>query len=188
MKLTYPVSITLGLVLGLCTLQCTSAKRVAETRPAPTPDLPDKYSQAVAVALRNAEKDELKTRFRVNGEVRIPGGGLKGISRLRVLPDGGLIILDAIGKQAGVYDRSGNYLNPIGARGNRPGYYSVPSDVAPAEDGTIAVSDFQLHRVNVYTADGNFQRSFIYTPQGFSAQSILYDGKKSWMQNASSTS
>src|SRR5687768_16341476 len=117
-------------------LQCTSAKRAAETGLAPTLDLPDEHSQAVAVALRYAEGDELKTRFRVSGEVLIPGGGLKGLSRLRVLPDGGMLILDAIGKQAGVYDRSGNYLNPIGARGNRPGYYSTPSDVAPAEDGT----------------------------------------------------
>src|SRR5687768_16947115 len=165
MKLSRPVSAALELLLGLCMLQCTSAKRVAETHLAPTPDLPDEYSQAVAVALRNAEKDELKTQFKVSGEVLIPGGRLKGFSRLRVLPDGGMLILDAIGKHAGVYDRSGNYLNPIGARGNRPGYYSTPSDVAPAEDGTIAVSDFQLHRVNVYTAHGDFRRSFIYTPQ-----------------------
>jgi hypothetical protein len=85
-------------------------ERAAETRLAPTPVLPDKYSQAITDALQNATKDELTTRFSVNGEVCVMGGALKGISPLRVLPDGALFVLDAVGKQAGVYDRYGNYL------------------------------------------------------------------------------
>jgi hypothetical protein len=177
MKLTHLPSISLGLLLCLCVLQCTSVKRAAETRPASAPKLPDRYSEAVAAALQSGEKDELTTRFRVNVKVPVSGGHLKGISRLRVLPGGELLVLDAVGKQAGVYDRSGKYLNPVGGRGNKPGYYSTPSDVAVGGDGTIAVSDFQLHRVNIYTPDGKFQRSFIYTPQGFSAQRIVYSGK-----------
>lgn len=169
------MSVPLVLMLALLMLQCTGVKHTAETLPTTPPDLSDKYSRAVAGALRSADKDELTTRFRVNAQVPISGGNLKGISRLRVLPEGTLLIFDAVGKQAGIFDGSGKYLNPIGARGNRPGYYSTPSDVAVAGDGTVAVSDFQLHRVNIYTPDGKFQRSFIHTPQGFSAQRIVYN-------------
>jgi hypothetical protein len=175
MKLTTSAYVSLLLVLISCLLQCTCAKHTAESIPATIPTPSDKYSLAVAGALQSADKDELTTRFRVDARVPISGGGLKGVSRLKVLPEGALLVFDAVGKQAGVFDRSGQYLNPIGGRGNRPGYYSTPSDVALAEDGAVAVSDFQLHRVNIYTPDGKFRRSFIHTPQGFSAQRIVYN-------------
>lgn len=54
MKLTCPVFVALGLLLGLCMLQCTGAKRAAGTRPAPTLDLPGKYSQAVSAGCEQA--------------------------------------------------------------------------------------------------------------------------------------
>ncbi|HEX8337615.1 MAG TPA: hypothetical protein VF621_12850 [Pyrinomonadaceae bacterium] len=89
--------------------------------------------------------------------------------------DGGFSVVDYERKTVGSYDRDGVFVRPVGGSGNRPGSQVWPSDAVAAGDGATAGADFQGHRVNVFGGDGKFLSSFIYTPQNFSAQRVIYD-------------
>lgn len=174
-------SIALCLVLAcLCQLDCAPRQtpQAAESRytagaQAP-PAQPDRFDAALEGA-RQGGGDELTNFFLVDSEVALPGTQINNLGQLRVGRDGTMMVVDFDRRSAEAYDRGGQFLRRIGGAGNEPGLQVWPSDVAETEDGRVAVSDFQGHRVNFFSGDGAFRSSFIYTPQNFSAQSMLYD-------------
>ena len=60
-----------------------------------------------------------------------------------------------------VYDgNSGKLLSEIGKRGDKPGEFNLPRDVAVAADGTLYIVDGGNFRVQKFTSDGKFISEF----------------------------
>ena len=133
------------------------------------------YSLALQGAKDNASTDELESIFKVKARVLLSGQNIKSLSLLRVKQDSTLLVVDNERRVAEAYDPSGAYTGTVGEVGNGPGKQLWPSDVIEVANQSVAVSDFQAHRVNVFANDGQFRSSFIYTPQNFSAQRMVYD-------------
>ena len=133
------------------------------------------YSLALLGAKDNASTDELESIFKVKARVSLSGQNIKSLSLLRVKQDSTLLVVDNERRVAEAYDPSGAYTGTVGEVGNGPGKQLWPSDVIEVANQSVAVSDFQAHRVNVFANDGQFRSSFIYTPQNFSAQRMVYD-------------
>lgn len=182
MRLKHLLCACLTLPLSLLMSQCTSSKRTAlsPTRAAP-PDASssaaadDAFAAALKHAQQSAKSDGLSRAFRVESKISLSGADVTALSQFRVNADGGFSVVDYERKSVGSYDGDGAFVRPVGGSGNRPGSQVWPSDAVGAGDGTMAVADFQGHRVNVFAGDGKFLSSFIYTPQNFSAQRVVYD-------------
>ena len=60
-----------------------------------------------------------------------------------------------------VFDaRSGAHLFDIGSRGNAPGYFNLPRDLAIGKDGNLYIVDGGNFRVQVFDPEGKYLRSF----------------------------
>ena len=165
------------LALAAAGLQCGGRRRAADAGAQSTVAVKSKnFKRALDMARQSEPDDQLGRVADVVGKVRLSGKRLDSLDELRVLGDGALVALDAERQAVEMFDGSGEFRRDIGAKGGRPGNYNWPSGVAEAAGGDIAVSDFQAHRVNLFSKDGAFSRSFIYTAQQYSAQRILYDG------------
>lgn len=138
------------------------------------------YGLALQQAKDNAASDELETIFKVKARHSLSGQNVKSLSMLRVKQDSTFLVVDNERRVAEVYDPSGSYISTIGEVGNGPGSQLWPSDVIEVANQSVAVSDFQGHRVNIFGKDGKFGSSFIYTPQNFSAQRMIYDDVNDW--------
>lgn len=161
--------VQLSLALG-----CKSQKQTVRQK-----DSPSWQSNAYILALQqakdNASSDELERVFKVKSRLSLSGQSIKSLSLLRVKQDSTILVLDNERRVAEAYDSSGAYAATIGEVGNAPGKQLWPSDAIEVANKSVAVSDFQGHRVNIFLEDGQFDSSFIYTPQNFSAQRMVYD-------------
>jgi hypothetical protein len=133
------------------------------------------YKQAFATALQ-AGTEQLKDAFHVVGtsalNVRIDRlSGLVGSAE-----HVGAIDMD----QPVVYLFPPDGQTPlrVGRAGPGPGEYITPSGIAFAPT-FLAISDFTQKRVSLFTYHGEVTSSFLYGPQGFSAQGLLYDPRSS---------
>ena len=133
------------------------------------------YSSALREAERDAPKDEIEKAFKIDKQVTFSGSEIKLLSRVSVKNDGSILAVDNERRLAEGFTANGTYLSALGGIGNEPASQVWPSDVTEAESESIAVSDFQGHRVNIFSKDRQFMSSFVYTPQNFSAQRIVYD-------------
>jgi len=161
------------LVCVLCTVQCTPGNHLGATPPGSAE--PDLYRPALEKAQAQSQNDGLASAFRIESKLSLGGEKIKNLNQFRVASDGNFYVIDYERKQAEIYDRTSSYLGDLGARGNQPGAHLWPTDVAEVDGKTVAVADFQSHRVNIFSGEGKFLSSFIYTPQSFSAQRMLYD-------------
>ena len=97
-------------------------------------------------------------------------GGPKWFDRLTsvtVDPAGAKIYVVDIGGVSSVNHRirvfdakTGEHLQDIGTRGAAPGELNLPRDVAIGKDGRLYVVDGGNFRVQVFTPDGRFEKSF----------------------------
>src|SRR5215212_11105948 len=136
---------------------------------------PDRFNIAVNRATEHRSTDEISKAFQITERIMLSEGRVQNLSKVMPKSDGSMLILDIDRKQVAVYNGSGDFLRQIGESGQKPGSHQFPSDVSEVEGGDVAVCDFTAHRVNIFSADGNFLRSFIYTPQHFSASKMLFD-------------
>jgi hypothetical protein len=97
---------------------------------------------------------------------------LKGISRV-AFSGSRIVTLD--NSEPGVYlfSASGKLERRLGRRGAAPGEFINPVDVAFGPD-FIAVVDFTIKRVNLFSSAGAPVRSFVYSPEFFSAQRLSF--------------
>jgi hypothetical protein len=164
----------------ILTVGCKFQKQGGEPKAGNSTPESNVYSLALQQARENASKDELETIFKLDASLTLTGQEIKSLSMLRVKQDGSILLLDTERRAAEVYDPSGNYIRTMGGSGNSPGNHVWPSDVVEVADQSIAVSDFQGHRVNTFSQDGRLSSSFVYTPQNFSAQRMIYDKVNKW--------
>lgn len=163
------------MTLYVLTAGCSGGK-LTDVSQAATPPLPSSaYAVALRVAKENGSRDELETIFKIDARFSLTGPKINSLSMLRVKQDGSILLLDNQRKVAAAYTAGGAYVGSIGGTGNSPGNQLWPSDVIETKDEAIAVSDFQGHRVNIFSRDRQLKSSFVYTPQSFSAQRLIYD-------------
>jgi hypothetical protein len=158
---------------------CNSAKQSGPQKGGHSPQS-NAYGLALQQAKDNASSDELESIVKVKARLSLSGQNIKSLSVLRVKQDSTLLVLDNERRVAESYDPLGAYTGTIGEAGNGPGQQLWPSDVIEVANQSVAVSDFQGHRVNTFSKDGQFNSSFIYTPQNFSAQRMVYDAANDW--------
>ena len=168
------LSVILLIAQVVLALGCNSAKRSGPEKDSLRPQS-NAYGLALQQAKDNASTDELESIFKVKTRLSLSGQDIKSLSMLRVKQDSTLLVVDNERRVAEAYDPSGAYTGTIGDLGNGPGKQVWPSDVIEVANRSVAVSDFQGHRVNIFTNDGQLRSSFIYTPQNFSAQRLIYD-------------
>jgi len=96
-----------------------------------------------------------------------PPGLFQRLSHVAVTPDGKRLFavdtgqLDSADHRVRVFDiSSGQHLFDIGGRGNTPGKLNLPRDAEIGSDGLLYVVDGGNFRVQAFSQDGNFVRSF----------------------------
>jgi sugar lactone lactonase YvrE len=71
-----------------------------------------------------------------------------------------LYVVDTILNRIVIVGLRGQIMGSFGERGNGPGQFNFPTNIARAADGSIFVSDTMNFRVQVFDADGRYLRSF----------------------------
>ena len=75
-----------------------------------------------------------------------------------VAPSGEIYVADGYGNSSvHRFSAAGDYISSFGSPGCGPGQFRVPHSLRVSRDGRIYVADRENHRVQVFTADGEFQ-------------------------------
>ena len=75
-----------------------------------------------------------------------------------VAPSGGLYVADGYGNSSvHRFSPNGEYISSFGSPGSGPGQFRVPHSVRVSRDGRVYVADRENNRVQVFTAEGEFQ-------------------------------
>jgi hypothetical protein len=75
-------------------------------------------------------------------------------------PQGNIYISDGyINSRVAKADKNGNWLKSWGDRGNKPGQFNTPHNIAADAKGNIYVADRFNRRIQVFDGDGNFLRA-----------------------------
>ena len=74
-----------------------------------------------------------------------------------VAPSGELYVADGYGNSSvHRFSADGDYITSFGSPGSGPGEFRVPHSVRVSQDGRVYVADRENHRVQVFTAEGDF--------------------------------
>ena len=74
-----------------------------------------------------------------------------------VAPSGELYVADGYGNSSvHRFNAAGDYISSFGSPGSGPGQFRVPHSVRVSSDGRVYVADRENHRVQVFTAEGQF--------------------------------
>ena len=79
------------------------------------------------------------------------------VADIAVGRDGTILVVDRKGLVIRRYDSRGNYLGPVGRRGEGPGEHRAPPGVGFARDGGILVWDTGTWRINVFSPAGEYR-------------------------------
>lgn len=73
---------------------------------------------------------------------------------------GHIYVVDSKGHQIIVFDLDGNKLTSFGEKGNLPGYFMYPTDIAIGSDNRLFISDSLNFRIQILEADGTYIKHF----------------------------
>lgn len=74
-----------------------------------------------------------------------------------VAPSGELYVADGYGNSSvHRFSADGNYISSFGSSGSGPGQFRVPHSVRVSQDRRVYVADRENHRVQVFSAEGEF--------------------------------
>jgi DNA-binding beta-propeller fold protein YncE len=74
-------------------------------------------------------------------------------------PEGDIFISDGyINSRVAKADKNGNWIKSWGNRGNKPGEFNTPHNIAADAKGNIYVADRGNRRIQVFDSEGNFLR------------------------------
>jgi DNA-binding beta-propeller fold protein YncE len=83
-------------------------------------------------------------------------GQFRRASGVTVMPDGRIVIADAVNHRIQIFDAEGTLLTFFGTQGTAPGELNFPYDVASDSKGRLFIAEFNNHRVSVFEPDGKF--------------------------------
>ena len=86
-----------------------------------------------------------------------------------------LLALDPKGCQLLVFDDEGHFLRKIGRQGQGPGEFNLPLTMSLDPAGRIHVEDGRMRRINTYSEDGNFLKSFTLSADQMSGGVLRVD-------------
>jgi hypothetical protein len=104
-----------------------------------------------------SESEKFEDLFELEEKIGLEGILIGNIRKLKVLPNGGLGILDASTKQLNIFEVSGRYLRTIGAIGKGPGEYISPTDFLVDGDLNFYILDPAQMRLLRYDFSGKYQ-------------------------------
>lgn len=172
-----PVPFFFALVVFMSACGGPSRPPSVETKASAESAFPE-YTNALSTAERSIAEDALEKNFNNLGTIALKGGEeLKNLNLFRVGKDGSILISDFDRKIVEKFDPEAKTKAVIGKQGNEPGGYLFPTDVVETGDSSIAIADFQGHRVNIFSKEGTYVSSFIYTTETFSAQKLVFDNE-----------
>jgi hypothetical protein len=141
------LAILLGLVLSLLACKQTSKQR-ADLRP-------------------------FESIFTYLDEIKLQGIKPSDAMAFAIDSAGAVYVIDKAYKQVKKFDKSGHLIQTIGSPGKGPGLFVLPWNLTCDVKDNLYVLDLAQSRVNVFDSKGNLQRSFIFSPVGFSGTSIV---------------
>ena len=152
------VAAAAGLVLGPA-----CARRGTDAGPATI--VQDSAGVRVVRSLRAAWPADGGWRVESRPSLRIglldgdPAYQFDGIRSVRLLDEGGFVVLDGGSRQLRRYDAAGRHAWSVGRQGRGPGEFEQPNLVGRAADGSFLLWDRSLSRMTVVTADGDSIRT-----------------------------
>lgn len=75
------------------------------------------------------------------------GEGFFEVTDVDVTPEGGIVVLDRLGKKVLIFDEDGGLVAQYGREGSGPGEFQYPTELFVAPNGEIGVFDFMNRRV-----------------------------------------
>jgi peptidylamidoglycolate lyase len=112
------------------------------------------------------------------GQARVPGNDPTHFNRptdVAVGADGCIYVSDGYRNSRVVkFDSTGKYLFEWGTKGNGPGQFNIPHGIDLDKQGNVYVADRENKRVQVFTPEGKFIRSWTDDSYG-NIFSIAYD-------------
>lgn len=100
-----------------------------------------------------------------------PEDELFGMPRELLATNDGVVVLDVGTLQLSAFGRDGSHRWTVGRKGNGPGEFARPVDLALMPNGDIAVLDPDNSRVSVFGTDGRYKRA-IGSPSAVVARSV----------------
>jgi hypothetical protein len=168
---TVVVPVVCGLAILLVPTYMPSGKRVGMHHGShsnkPDPD----YQHAISLALQSGS-EQLQTWFTLSDGIKLQ----ERMPHLTHLAFSNPWIAAVDIGEPGVYlfRPDGRLEHRLGRPGLDPGEYVGPVAASFGPD-FVAVADFTKKRVSQFSPEGGVTGSFVYGPQGFSAQAIAYD-------------
>ena len=110
---------------------------------------------------------------KIIGQAGSDAGQLNAPRSIAFAPDGSLFVADSRNNRIQHFDASGTFIKEWGGLGDLtqgqadPGSLNEPWGITVAPDGTIYVADTWNHRIQHYTAEGDFIDSFGQFGQGY---------------------
>jgi hypothetical protein len=86
-----------------------------------------------------------------------------------------LLALDPKGCQLLLFDDEGHFLRKIGRQGQGPGEFNLPLTMCLDPPGRIHVEDSRMRRINTFSADGSFLKSFVFSAMHTQAIALRVD-------------
>ena len=75
--------------------------------------------------------------------------------QIRELPDGNILVIEALDAQLRIYDAEGRFVRSFGGRGAGPGEFLMPFGII-ARDSLLEIIDASLRRITTYTVSGRY--------------------------------
>ena len=97
---------------------------------------------------------------------RARSGALHYPTDVAILLDGGVVVADAYNNRIQIFEADGSFRTKwggplgLGLPGTWPGWFRVATGVAVGPDGSVYVSDFENHRIQVFSPEGDFLGEF----------------------------
>jgi DNA-binding beta-propeller fold protein YncE len=128
-------------------------------------DMVVKFNQAGQVMMvfgRKQEASDEDTAPLKHPKPPLPAedGRFRQVTDVTFDPQGNIFISDGyINSRVAKVDKNGNWLKSWGDRGNKPGEFNTPHNIAADAKGNIYVADRFNRRIQVFDGEGNFLRA-----------------------------
>lgn len=73
-------------------------------------------------------------------------------------PNGNIYVADSGNARVAVFDPKGQFIKAFGRKGNGPGEFQYPENLAVMANGDLVVADIDTRTIHLFTADGTYKK------------------------------